>query len=122
MNLSEVRAIFFDDFGFCGCGSPESAAEYLLAGLAALKARSDSDWSDAAQDECNKFFPEYGRKAPEVFSLYLLDKAELIEHGGSISGSWLTEKGIEFLKAAKHYGTEQIFSLDDEEDVPEETL
>ena|SRR3990167_4800414 len=84
--------------GFCCCGDPESADEYLREVLAAINSEYDEQrWKGIERatgaDEGQRYF---------VF--YILDKLELAEHGGSVPG-WLTEKGkvllsdLEILKA-----------------------
>ena len=43
--------------------------------------------------------------------LWLLDKAELIEHGSSIGGSWITDEGRSFLKYFEAATAEEFFNI-----------
>lgn len=84
------------DLPLCGCGSPEPAYELVV--------------------ELLKLVPFYERQPDEIRTLtgqsdgvhYLvlgsLDHADLIEHGTSIDGSWITPKGEWFLKAVEAAG------------------
>lgn len=45
------------------------------------------------REEFEKLLPNDGA---QYLILGLLDEAGLIEHGGGIGGSWLTDKGTEF--------------------------
>lgn len=91
-------------FGFCGCGFPEDALEFLRQALAHVKMRADENVTFEAvkQDELSVF----GSQGCAYFMYYVLDKAELTEHGGCVPG-WLTKEGkelledLEELKAAK---------------------
>lgn len=78
-----------DDLAFCGCGNPEEV--YRLV----------RDVLDLAP------FHEHPGKVRELIGgsdatcyavLYFIDRSGLIEHGGSVGGSWLTEKGTHYLK------------------------
>lgn len=61
-------------FDFCGCGMPD----YVLNGFReTLKGQKEEKLAD------NKM---------QIY-LYILNKEEYLEHGSSIFGSWLTEKG-----------------------------
>lgn len=72
--------------GGCGCGSgdlPEQAYEVL---------------KNFGREHLSKErFSVYDKPEHEVIA-HWLDNKELIEHGGSIGGSWLTDRGRELLK------------------------
>lgn len=81
MTRAELRIVL--DEWFCGCGSPEEASRALLQLL-----------------RLHPLFEHYGELhdwigdiGPEYLLLYMLDRFELTEHGGSVGGAWLTEKG-----------------------------
>lgn len=81
--------------GFCGCGSPESALEYVRDGMRVIKDRSDSEYSD----ESSRAVYEWGGSNGErYFFWYRITELDLAEHGGSVPG-WLTDKGRDFLDA-----------------------
>jgi hypothetical protein len=81
MTRPELR-VFLQEW-FCGCGDPEAAAQALLSLL-----KNPSLYR-------NEYFyqtvlPDPGTR---YLLLYILDRFELTEHGSSIYGAWLTEKG-----------------------------
>ena len=61
-------------FGFCGCGDPEFELQNFLKTLKTIK-----------EGECAPF-------ELQIY-LYILDKEGFTEHGTSVFGSWLNEKG-----------------------------
>lgn len=63
--------------GFCCCGNPD-------AGLAEIKEVLEAIEHGTLQD---KYLLHY----------YVLDKEHLTAHGTSVYGSWLTQKGKDFL-------------------------
>jgi len=74
---------------FCGCGSPELAAATLLRILELHPLYEH-------RAEMDELIPDSGI---EYLLLYHLDDRDLTEHGGTVTGGWLTEKG-EAVKAA----------------------
>ncbi len=77
----------------CGCGPCDDVLLYIYKTLVEIKTRSESDWKvDLLKDRL-----ESGDMALQI-ALYYLDSANLLQHGGSIGGSWLTEKGYVFLE------------------------
>lgn len=87
MTIQELR-VFLND-AFCGCGSPEDAFASLTK---LLRIVSQPQWLDGLK----AFVPDEG---VQMLLLYQLDKLDLTEHGGSVYGSWLSEKGKEVLAA-----------------------
>lgn len=90
-----LESFFVEAFGFCGCGCLSMSIKFV-------------------RDILNCYEDEEGLsphlkldKAKEVccndnitdFMLHWLDAVELTEHGSSVYGSWLTEKG----KALRDY-------------------
>jgi hypothetical protein len=84
------------DLPMCGCGYPEAAYQ-LVVDLLKL-----APFYQHREDVARLVGPEDGG----VYALVLgaLDHAELIEHGGNISGSWITPKGNWFLQAVELAG------------------
>lgn len=74
---------------FCGCGMPEEASRALLR-LLRLHPLYEN------QDELQEWIPDDGVR---YLLLYQLDRLELTEHGGSVGGAWLTDKGKAALEA-----------------------
>ncbi len=85
-------------FGFCGCGSPSDALQYIHDTLRSIKALRDGD--DLKREKWDRFYTNWktesrklhGSTGAEYFIYYVFDQMELIEHGGSVPG-WLTEEG-----------------------------
>lgn len=71
-------------FNFCGCGDSTRNLRYIKEQLEKINKGSVYEIN-----EDNAVF---------YFFLYWADKEELIEHGCSVGGSWLTDKGKEVLR------------------------
>ncbi|MFE4867708.1 hypothetical protein [Streptomyces sp. NPDC056682] len=71
------------ELGLCGCGNPEDVWQ-LISALLHLAPYYDHP---AAVEEL------IGQPGAFHIVLSALTRADLIEHGGSIGGSWLTKKG-----------------------------
>ena len=71
------------ELGICGCGCPDETYKAVHDMLIAFK-----NHADAIGDNPYKYFMAYA-----------LDRLKFIEHGTSIIGSWLTDKGKELLEA-----------------------
>lgn len=82
MTRQELRVVLNTDW-FCGCGSPETAAETLLQIL-------DMAPFYDHREQLNALIPNDGI---QHLVLYSLTNRGLIEHGCSIGGSWLTSTG-----------------------------
>lgn len=82
---------------FCGCGNPDDALR-LVHGL--LRAAPFYE----NQSRVDELLPTSGI---QMLVLGALDKAELIEHGSSIGGSWLTDRGRATLDALELVAAEE---------------
>ncbi len=101
-NNEELRDWFFENM-LCGCGCPDECVDLLHKALKGYKARTDSEWEDKSIEN---IVPVYG-KQDNLFAwwfLYTLSNLEIIEHGCSVRGCWLTEFGEELLRALDTYG------------------
>ena len=81
------------ELGFCGCSD-----DYL--GDLAWKITNELY---TAKTTNNDWFYEYKDKSDDFLALQecillLMEKEKLIEHGTSIRGSWLTDKGLDVIK------------------------
>jgi hypothetical protein len=85
----EELRVFLDGW-FCGCGEPEAAAVELLALLRAHPLHQDRAGMKLIEDLGD------GRA---FLVLYTLEHFELTEHGGIVSGGWLTDKGRAVMEA-----------------------
>lgn len=85
----------WDHLGICGC-SDESLVEWLIEALRLIAVRREEDFDGTSNDRLGRHFGDMddGR----YWALWAwLDGAGLIEHGGNVVGSWLTDKGRGFL-------------------------
>lgn len=93
-------------FGWCGCGNPAAAGQYILAVLRRVKVRSDYDNRGSFEkvtDDDKQLQPFKG--ALEIM-WYIMYQVELTEHVGSVPG-WLTDKGTEVLEILEAYFKDQ---------------
>jgi hypothetical protein len=81
--------------GFCGCGCPEETFKYIASALELI--RDNTDWDTRHAKLCELC----GGKQAADFMLYFLDSKRMTEHGTSIGGSWIDEKGTQFIEAVK---------------------
>lgn len=88
----EFYNLYFGKWNFCGCGDPAEAITYIRDVLACLKERSDSKWKINRLDEVMAC-----EGGPYWIIMYWLDSQGFTEHGSNVGGSWLTQKGEEFL-------------------------
>jgi hypothetical protein len=102
VNIIEANNIIHNDLGICGCGSPEIVIKFVVKALSLIKARAESHYARPESDALNRHFHHYTTDN-DLFTYmawYFIDRAGLIEHGTVILGSWLTDKGKEFLEFA----------------------
>lgn len=102
-----LTGFFGEAFGFCGCGCLSMSIKFVRDVLNCYEDREEDNLSpylklDKAKEVC-------GNDNITDFILHWLDSMELTEHGSSVYGSWLTEKG----KALRNYLKEAI--LEEEE-------
>lgn len=90
----------------CACGDPESAYSTLRDLLRLMDSRSKGRWELERWKQIENYFNTPGLM---YFVLYILDNMKLIEHGSSIGGSWLTERGQEVLDALNEVGDDWSF-------------
>jgi len=81
----ELHHLFMDEIDICGCGQPEQAVELVRQILNLAPLYNNENWKKAEQ--------LIGSAGAFHIVLSVLDNARLMEHGGGIGGSWLTEKG-----------------------------
>jgi len=91
---NEAEAMYYEQIGLCGCGCPEDVHKFLLDCMSS----KNEDYPNIIDHE--KVI-ELIKSRPEVvaeFVLHFLDDRELTEHGSSVYGSWLTERGEQVLE------------------------
>lgn len=90
--LQHVNGLFYIQLGLCGCGDPEESFDLVRNLLALAPYYQGPEVREEVASLC-------GNEAAKHIVLSTLDRADLIEHGGGIDGSWLTDKGEWYLKA-----------------------
>lgn len=108
--LQHLFKLFYDDMNFCGCGSPEDAYE-LVHDL--LK------WTPFYENEHWRVAQEFvGSRGAWHIVLYVMTYGGLITHGGSVGGSWITNKGRWAVWALNHIGVDGLSEKIDEVGLP----
>ena len=106
-DLQHLCALFLgsDGLGICGCGDPESVYELVrdILALAPLYEQAEGERSNSA-----KVREMIGTGGAFYLILYTLDRAGLLEHGSSVSGSWLTLKGTHYLALMRRFGWDDL--------------
>lgn len=90
-----LRSFFIEAFDFCGCGCLSMSIRFVRDILNCYEDSEDVtgflNLNKAKEACCNDNITD--------FMLHWLDTVELTNHGSSVYGSWLTEKG----KALRDY-------------------
>jgi hypothetical protein len=94
---ARANYVFSHDMGMCMCGNPEAAIELIQAILELIEARD--------RDEVIRLC---GGEAQAQIILGVMTSADLIEHGCSIFGSWLTGHGKRWLDSVMYHGREAV--------------
>lgn len=96
----EMPDFMYELYGhFCGCGAPELAYQEVINELRRL---ADRGKPPEGHDENGLWW----------LLVYFLDSLDLTEHGISVRGAWLTDKGGDVLKFLEEHGADWT---DDEE-------
>lgn len=82
--LCHLYAVFYGDMQLCGCNVPDMAWEEIRWMLQQCPLY-DGTWAEVER--------RYGGAGAAHIMLGSIDNAGLIEHGGTIAGSWITGKG-----------------------------
>lgn len=95
------------ELGICGCGCPWEAYHAVL------------DMLKRAEDRKNGKLILDDNNPHELFMTYTLDRLGLLEHGCSIYGAWLTDKGKKMIEALEKFAKYEFefdsdLCLDDE--------
>lgn len=107
-DLDEELERILQDLGFCGCGNPEAAAEFMREGMQIIAdqrkgphytrnaGRFDPEFEQWVKDHQARELAHFGSRGSAYFFYYWLCDKDLEEHGGSVPG-WLTDTGEELL-------------------------
>ncbi len=95
-----------DALGFCSCGAPDVALQYVLKILRLVDLKHPRTGTGVPYEEWNTWYGSVYRPqicdlfhndgGAEYLAYYLLTDKGLLEHGGSVPG-WLTDKGRDIL-------------------------
>jgi hypothetical protein len=94
---NEHQAAHYGLLMLCGCGSPDDAYNFCREALACFDRRGchdhppTRDWINA-ENALKKLIQDRPDDAAHVLA-HLLTHLRLLEHGGSVGGSWLTDNG-----------------------------
>lgn len=80
----------------CGCGNPETAYKLIHDLLSLAPLYKDDGWQKARE--------LIGSDGAHQIVMSALTDADLMSHGGSIGGSWITDRGKWFLWAVDQVG------------------
>lgn len=83
--LEHVYVLMYDHLGMCGCGYRDAAFDMVRDILNLAPLHKDERWRQVEK--------MIGNPGAHHIVLSAMQSAGLIEHGGSIDGSWLTDKG-----------------------------
>lgn len=81
---SPIQWLWIDILGGCGCGTSDRLAKRAWKVLSYFA----SDWDEREKNN----YSVHTTLADELLAHWLTHKG-LLEHGGSVGGSWLTEEG-----------------------------
>lgn len=110
-----IHNFYYQKIGLCGCGSPGDRLLLIKSLLNQVHDRTD-DYrkADLSKDGTTGLYEKHQRKLHGVFGfaehggesmfsdvqngivqfvMDILDEADLLEHGGSIGGAWLSRNG-----------------------------
>jgi hypothetical protein len=104
-------AIWFDKLKLCGCGDPDLVREFIVSLLTSGKPWQEGGDVKPTNTAETEALILANPEAAALLIMYMLDAHELTEHGGSVGGSWLTERGKQ---VAKVFSAEKV----DEDDEP----
>lgn len=100
---NEHQARHYALLHLCGCGSPENAYNFCRDALAlfdrraALSVPSTGEWLDA-EEALGALIAKHPDITAHVLA-HLFSHLNLLEHGASVGGSWLTRDGERIVDA-----------------------
>jgi len=103
--LSAEDFIQSEILGFCLCANPKVSLDLVRRALTLIK----NHWDNVANADnsylyqCWKEYEisqgiEFHYYEIWLFIMYYFDSKKLTEHGGSVDGAWLTQKGYDLLE------------------------
>lgn len=92
---NEHQAAHYGVLNLCGCGEPVEAYNFCREALACFDRRGNGDWMDA-EASLKDLICNHPAQAAHVLA-HLFTHLNLLDHGGSVGGSWLTEDGTRII-------------------------
>ena len=90
--------LYYEDLGMCGCGHVEDLQQFLVDLMIIQNGYKAGDFSYDEKAKSVKLLIQDNHEYAFEFILHVLNNAEFLEHGTSVGGSWLTDKGKSFIK------------------------
>lgn len=94
---TEAAAMYYGQMKFCGCGCPEEVHRFTMKCVGAFD-RDKVGWGGETGIAAIRSVVSADPEAAAYFIAYAIENMDLTEHGGSVGGSWLTERGKQFLE------------------------
>ena len=96
--LEKWEELNISALGMCGCGMPAQTYNFLRDILNCFKPSSESGDLDGNRDRKVEEIVSQNPKLAAHAILHWLNGRDLLEHGSSVGGSWLTAAGAEILE------------------------
>lgn len=94
---ADFKIIYFNEIGMCGCGRPAAVKRFIYELMKNHKEHKDGKITYEVMDENRtRIIKETDTDIVFEFVFHILEHNGLLEHDGSIYGSWFTEKGEKF--------------------------
>lgn len=90
---TKAGAMYYAQAKLCGCGDPEGVYRFMMDILSTD--RDNSNILDFAEIES---IIKNNTDIAAQFILHCMGNMDLIEHGGSVRGSWKTPRGEQFIE------------------------
>lgn len=103
----ELDHIYHNELGFCGCGRPDDI-KILIRDFIKIQKDYRSDVIDHATKTLlvQKLFEQTPQDVMLEFFLNVFNNSEIMDHGSSVYGSKLTDKGERFYNLLDEYVNE----------------
>ena len=117
VNAHPVARLWHDEWKFCACGDADAIIAWLQKILEAYEAASAALLgAKEHQKRRNALDVALGPEPHALFLLYWLDSQGLTEHGGSVYGAWLSDKGkavLEMLRKRENWNAYGYVEIED---------
>lgn len=98
LEQQEFDNMYHNDLGMCGCGRPEDIKSFLYKLLQNhKKLKNEEITHEEAVKNRREIIASEDPDTIYEFVFNVLNEAGFLEHGGSVYGSWFTEKGEKFI-------------------------